>query len=257
MTHVPVLRAALQEAAERRYGRRRRARRWASFALAPALAAAALAIVLASPAPAPEETAKPNASTHTVRITPLPPRPHARFRIVQATVMARAQAEAAYAGAAHTSADEGTLLRAWSVPGVDGAAVFLTRRNNGLCVSTREPPAGDFPGQWAAGCNGKGPFRRSGTSLVVGDTYVAVTGTKSVTPTYRLPNGMKRTLRVGDGGLVMIQGAPEGAQVAISDYVTKIELPRDVRYQCSDGTALTVRVDRGSPKQDPCADGGG
>jgi hypothetical protein len=252
MTHVPALRAALQDAADRRYGRRRRLRQWGGLALVPVAAACALVVLLGSPGT--EEPARPDGKPRTVRITSLPPRPAAAFRIIEAQPMSKQAAAAAFAKTEHTSAHNGRLVRAWAEPGVAGAAVFFTRAGNTWCVATREPAAGDFPGQWAASCEHVSTFRDNGTSLVVGDTYVGVMGPESSPPTYRAPGGTQRRLRVAPGGLVMIQGAPDQARVTISDRTDTIERPRDARYECADGTHHDVRVDHGTPKAfDPCA----
>ena len=261
MTEVPALRDALQQVAERRYGRRRLRRGRAGYALIPLAAAAGVIFMLSgSPRDVERPVTRPSGKAHTVRVTPLPARPRQPFRILTPTLMSHAAGEAAYAKAANTSADEGRLVRAWSIPGVNGAAVFLTRGDGSWCVATREPPGGDFPGQWASGCNSEGgSFRTSGASLVVGDTYVAALGPDTPSADLQAPNARRRTLSVAAGRLVMVQGAPDGSRVSVhSDVSDTIELPRDERHVCSDGTFRDVDVEPPSAvtagNSDPCSE---
>jgi hypothetical protein len=255
MTHVPALREALHEVADRRYGRRRIALRWAGFALAPAAAATAVILVLQLSAPVAERSATPTAKAHTVRITALTPtrRP---LRFPKLTVMPRAEAEAAFAAVQDTSAGTGTLIRAWSLSGVEGAAVFFTRSYNDLCVATRDLSVADPIMAWGAAC-GDG-YREYGVSLVVGDTYAGVLGPESRSPQYRAPDGRRRKLPVSDARVVMVQGAQDRSGVLISGLeVETVTLPRTRRYHCSDGTSRDVVVDprgpRPGPQTDPCA----
>jgi hypothetical protein len=75
MTHVPSLRDALGDLAERRYGRRRRALRWSGAMVVPAVAAGVAAIVMTLPASDPEipaatpieRSARPEAGAETVK----------------------------------------------------------------------------------------------------------------------------------------------------------------------------------------------
>jgi hypothetical protein len=249
MTYVPSLRETLQDAAERRYGRRRRAVRWSAFAALPAAAAVVAAFVLATPDAERERAPEPAAKVHTVKVTNLPPRPRAAFRIVDPVGLAREEGLAAQRAVAKTSADDGALIRAYTVPGTSGAAILLTRRKDRECVSAIEPASGDFPGQWASACGG----RETGVGLNVGDTYVGYIGRGNVTPTYRAPGRRAIRLWPNKDGLVVIQGAANGASVRISDRTPdRIEIGQDARYHCSDGTSIDVRVDNGPITSDPC-----
>jgi hypothetical protein len=182
----------------------------------------------------------------------LPPRKRASFQIVDPKPLSRARGLAAQAAAGHTSASQDPLVRAYSVPGIDGAGLLLTRRNNDVCLSAIEPAAGDFPRQWASSCNTIG--REHGTGLAIGDTFVGVVRRDGVAPTYKAPSGPTIELRPNKDGLIVIKGAADRARVRFSEaYPTTIEIGRDVRYYSSDGTSLDERVDQSAPREDPCA----
>lgn len=253
MTYVPSLRESLQQTAERRYGRRRRDARWSAFALAPAAVAAVIAAAIVAPDVERERTLEPAAAeVHTVKVTELPPRPRARFRIVDPKPLSRAEGLAAMA-AAHADIggdDEGELIRAYAVPGIKGAGVLLTRRSDGWrCVEVVEPPAGDDPGKWTGTCSPA----EEGTSHVAGDTFAGVVGPETGKPAYVPPHGRSTRLRPNTDGVVVVQGAPNESGVRWTGGVVEgITIGRDARHHCSDGTSVDLRVDRDTPDWDPC-----
>ncbi|MBE2321117.1 hypothetical protein DVA67_034605 [Solirubrobacter sp. CPCC 204708] len=253
MTYAPSLRESLQEAAEHRYGRRRRAQRWSAMVLVPAFVAAAAAAVLVAPDPERERTPEPAGNAHTIKVTPLPPRPRAEFLVVNPVPLSRAAGLAAQAKAVNTSASQKRLVRAYAVPGIDGAGVLLTRTKTDVCVSAIHPAAGDFPGEWASACNLSG--REHGVGLVVGDTFVGVVGNDGVQPTYKAPNEPAIRLRPNRDGVVVIQGAADGARIRYSHASPEtVKIPRYARYQCSDGTSRDMRINNGPITWDPCED---
>ena len=258
MTQVPALRAALQEAAERRYGRRRRVLRGVRFAVAMAATAALVAFAFAfarpgSPPPADERRATPTATAipppHTVKVTPLPSAtPSGPMEIIEPVL----------GGPDEDPGVSGKVERVWKTPGL-GEHVFLIRKGSDWCLSVQD---GDLPDDRGVGCSSDSLFRRLGVSLTVGDDYAAVIGPGRDAPTFRDAAGRRRTLKVAEGGLVAIANAPAGSAVVLHKQGGGRRTdafrpdprfgPGRVEIECSDGTMFTAPVDR-DRTVDPCA----
>lgn len=256
MTQVPALRAALQEAAERRYGRRRRVLRGVRFAVAMAATAAIVAFAFArpgSPPPADERRATPTPTPiapHTVKVTPLPSAtPSGPMEIIKPVL----------GGPDEDPGVSGKVERVWKTPGL-GEHVFLTRKGTDWCLSVQD---GDLPGDRGVGCSNDSLFRRLGVSLTVGDDYAAVIGPGRDAPTFRDADGKRRTLKVADGGLVAIANVPTGSAVVLHkqgggrrtdafDNEDPRFGPGHEQVECSDGSMLLAPVDR-DRTVDPCA----
>jgi hypothetical protein len=268
MTQVPALRAALREAADRRYGRPRfivfAGRAGVAFATATAVAAAGwVAITVTSDRkpsqPPAETTVSPTATAaHTTKITPVPtPTVQAGGpRIIQPRLLDATDAEATFAADTDTSAK---LVHAWSTPGMQGerAHVFLYRKGSDWCLSVPDP-GGEKPGDRGVSCSSDATFKRFGVSGTVGSSYAAVLGPGRPAPTYRRPDGSRQMLEVADGGLVAIANVGGGSAVALHDANGnnrtdgfRVPEPR-TRYDCSNGGAVEMPTTQ-HPAQDPCA----
>ena len=255
MSQVPALREALQVAAERRYGRRRRAWRPVLAVLAVAAAAWLLVTVERSPTPpAAEETATPvaTATVHTVKVEPQPiPATLAKPEIVKARPVEDGVALFQREGGA-----SGRLERAWSTPWLQGprAHVFLLRKGSDWCLSVPDP-ATNQPGDRGVGCSPDSEFKRFGISNTIGATYVAVVAPGAPAPTYRLPDGRHKTLEPAEGGLVAISNVEPGSAISLHDRSAKRRtdsFPAPVArnlHHCSDGT---MRLIPASVAVDPC-----
>ena len=266
MTHVPALREALQDAAERRYGKRRvgwivlRRGGLSLTALAAFAAVAALVYTLDSgPEPTPLADERPGPlpgaagaiAPHATRVTRLhaagPP------RIVRPGLLSPQAAAEAFA--AEGGGASGRLERAWKTPGMHGH-VFLLRKGTDWCLSVADP-FGDSPGDRGVACSSDATFSsRLGVSVTVGNTYAAVIPDGGRAPTFRRPDGTKNTLAVADGGLIAIADVADGSAITLhaadgADRVNRIRVGLRLEYECSDGRVfkLTARV----PGFDPCA----
>ena len=255
MTQVPALREALQVAAERRYGRRRRAWR-PILALAVAAGAAWLLMTVErSPAPpAGEETATPvaTATVHTVKVEPQPiPATLAKAEIVKARLVEDGSALFQREGGA-----SGRLDRAWATPWLQGprAHVFLLRKGSDWCLSVPDPATGQ-PGDRGVGCSPDSEFKRYGISNTIGASYVAVVAPGAPAPTYRLPDGRHKTLQPAEGGLVAIYNLAPGSAISLHDRSgtrRTDRFPEPVArnlHHCSDGTMRLIPASRSI---DPC-----
>lgn len=265
MTHVPALREALQDAAQRRYGRRRRARRLLRFAVPVAVAALAAWIVLGSSAPAPEQetVATPTPTVYTLKVTPLPtPEPITGPPLV---VRARPLDDADALFKDHGGTSNGTLERAWTTPGMQGedAHVFLFRRGEQRCLSVPDPLTTE-PGDRGVTCSPADVFERFGVSLTIGSNYAAVVPDPERKPIYRHADGTREPLEPTDG-LVALARTEPGSAVALyaPDGKRRTDAFRadqrgngtptpNSRYDCSNGESVivpdAVKLDR-----DPCA----
>ena len=262
MTQVPALREALQDAARRRYGRRRRGR----FLVAVPVAAAVLAAwIMLAPSSSPDRetvaTPTPAPTVHTVKITPLPtPEPITGSPL---TVRARVldDADALFKRDGGTS--NGTLERAWATPGMQGedAHVFLFRRGDQRCLSVPDPGTSE-PGDRGVTCSPPRIFERFGVSLTVGSNYAAVVPDPKRPPLYRHADGTRESLEP-IAGLVALARTEPGSAVTLyaPDGKRRTDAFRadqrgssepNSRYECSNGESIivptAVKLD-----EDPCA----
>lgn len=217
--------------------------RWSVLAFIAIAAAGTIALVVEQ-----QHTA---AEVRTVKVITLPPRPQARFRIVDPQPLPRAQARAAArAAAADMNMDYvDERVQAYALPGKQGAQIIVKHEDvESVCLTAIEPAAGDSPGKWSGTCTGGD----RGASHIAGDTYVGIVGPESGTPTYEPPQGRSITLRPNADGLVVIQGAPHGSGVMMGGVTDGITIGRDARHHCSDGTTVDVRADFATRDWDPC-----
>jgi hypothetical protein len=256
MTQVPALREALQQAAQRRYGRRRRLPR----VLVPCALVAALAvwIVLApSSQPDRETVATPTATptVHTVKTTPAPARggPTGPPEIVKPTPLDAAKQLFRTEGGTRN----GTLLQAWKTPGMQGerAHVFLFARGDQRCLSVPDP-LGAAPGDRGVTCSSPEVFARFGVSLTIGPSYAAVVPGTHPAPVYRHADGTREPLTPVKG-LVALINAEGGSAVALYDGngrrrtdAFRVEEPRTL-YTCSNGYGVELPMAQ-KPTEDPC-----
>jgi hypothetical protein len=245
MTHVPALRAALQDAADRRYGRARLRR--PLIVVVPALAAALIAlVVLRFPVDTERVTSTP---VHAVSTTMIPA-PEQTMRAPTPMLLSPQEAAREYAAAQGKGSVYGTLVSAWTVPGIE-RPIFLTRDNGDYCLILWYP--GD-PG-YGMGCAHES--RRSGAQMHDGDTIVAWVPPGVRAPRLTPPGGSGRALEPGPGGLIALTGVSYPS--TLGDSKEPLGLAPIKRFECSDGTHEDVPVDRIWNEDvmgpfDPCAE---
>ncbi|RKQ93970.1 hypothetical protein C8N24_3846 [Solirubrobacter pauli] len=262
MTKIPALREALESTAERHYARRRLLV-WPRRVLIPSAVAVAVWLAFStlngrSPESNDEVAATPTPVPHTVKVTTKqPPATSNKTVFVRASLLDGNAAVEAFR--AETGAN-GQLDHAWRTPGMQGeqAHVFLYRRGGERCLSVVDPSASE-PGDRGVGCSDDVTFRRFGVSSMVGTNYAAVIPDGRPAPVYRDADGHQRKLKIADGGLVAITGAPGGASVTLhGPRATQRAdaFPRSrpmTLYSCSNGKGVAFPADAPKPASDPCA----
>ena len=255
MTQVPALREALQDAARRRYGRRRWGRLLIAAPVAGTLVAGILLVASRSPdretvaTPTAAPTATPTPAVYTVKVTPLPtPEPISGPPLI---VRARILKDAHALFKAEGGTSNGTLERAWATPGMQGkkAHVFLFRRGGSRCLSVADPGASE-PGDRGVSCSPPDVFERFGVSLTIGPNYAAVVPDPKRPPTYRHADGTRETLTPIEG-LVALARTESGSAVAL--YAPDGKRRTDAfradqrqastphnRHECSNGETILV-----------------
>ena len=167
----------------------------------------------AAPTPAPDEAAE------ALKATPLD--------------VAKVREDPALSKRLHPDA---VLLRAWSVPGLEGD-VYLTENRGQWCLSVPDPLT-DQP-QLERGSTCAEP---EGTiSLTLGAFYVAVVAEPARTPEIRYPDGSVGQVTPAEGGLLVLTDLPEGGSVALFSEEGRPRLD-GVPLRCDDGRLLFPEI---------------
>jgi hypothetical protein len=207
MTELETLRSALREDAERRYGKRRRAR-----ALLPA---AALAVAIAAALLIVADTREPDPPREVVATPTLAPPPPGPFEIAGASVVKDFDPKAL-----ELLDDAHDVVRAWDVPAF-GGHVFMTRKGTLWCLSAPDPSAAQPEVERGVTCE---PARRYGLTIGVSDAagvylvYAAVVAPDAAKrPLLKLPDGTRKSLQPAPGGLIVLVAPPGGSSVTLYD----------------------------------------
>ena len=264
MTQVPALRAALQDAAQRRYGRRRRMSLVVAVPIVGIVGAAGL-VLLPFRSPERETVAgrTPAPSVRTVKVVPIPsPQPMSGKPLIVDARVLHDDAQRIFEAEVGTSRD--TLERAWTVPEMQGqdAHVFLFNRGERRCLSVPDPSTAES-GDRSVTCASPAVFERFGVSVTVGSNYAAVVPDPERRPTYRHADGTREPLEP-IGGLVALARTDSGSAVWLTapDGERRVDaLDADQRrsnapisrYECSNGEVV-IGPSTMPANRDPCAE---
>ena len=240
MSELETLRRALRDDAERRYGRRHRARGAlralvATGAVAAALAAGWVVVTNDGGRSEVETVATPEAATPVPTVatpeptvaTPEASTPAPTVTVPTATPGPKSDASNpdARPAAAQLVADPGPtatslldpahkVIRAWSVPDLHGH-VLLTEKDGMQCLSMPDRLTNEPDAERGVTC---GPHGRFGISLKVGNDYAAVVNPDAARPPMlKLPDGTKRTLKPDPDGLIVFVAVPAGSSISLYD----------------------------------------